>query len=132
MFPLFVLCVCLEFFVPLENFWLIWRRHNYRWRVAHFDLCSALIAIEQWGFLACHTYCDTGHSFIMVISEDPCHSHHLMPSVWLWSCHYLFNYLCLSRLGIQDPTFREGNTLTECATVAVIEKETQLKMYGWS
>ena len=23
------------------------------------------------GSLACHTYCDTGHMFIMVISEDP-------------------------------------------------------------
>ena len=22
-------------------------------------------------FLACHAYCDTGHQFIMVISEDP-------------------------------------------------------------
>ena len=33
--------------------------------------------------------CDTGHLFIMVISEDPWHSH-LMPSVWQWSCHYLF------------------------------------------
>ena len=30
--------------------------------------------------LACHTYCDTGHSFIMVISEDLQHSH-LLPSV---------------------------------------------------
>ena len=39
--------------------------------------------------LACHTYCDTGHPFIMVISEDPWHSH-LLPSVWQWSCHYLF------------------------------------------
>ena len=23
------------------------------------------------GALACHTYCDTGHPFIMVIYEDP-------------------------------------------------------------
>ena len=27
------------------------------------------------GFLACHTYCDTGYPFIMVISDDPWHSH---------------------------------------------------------
>ena len=27
------------------------------------------------GSNTCHTYCDTGHSFIMVISEDPWHSH---------------------------------------------------------
>ena len=38
--------------------------------------------------LACHTYCDTVHSFIMVISEDPWHSH-LMPLVWQWICLYL-------------------------------------------
>ena len=30
----------------------IWRRHHYRWRAANFDLCSALMAIEQWGFLS--------------------------------------------------------------------------------
>ena len=39
--------------------------------------------------LACHTYCDTGHPFIMVISEEPWHSH-LLPSVWQLGCHYLF------------------------------------------
>ena len=41
----------LEFIVPLENFSLIWWRHHCRWRAANFDLCSALMAIEQWGFL---------------------------------------------------------------------------------
>ena len=35
------------------------------------------------GSLACHTFCDTGHPFITVISEDLIH-------VWQWSCHYLF------------------------------------------
>ena len=51
-------------FVPFEKFSLIWRRHHYRGRVTNFDLivCSALVAIEQWGgCLACYTYCDTGH-----------------------------------------------------------------------
>ena len=36
-----------------------------------------------------HTNCDKGHPFIKVISEDPWHSH-LLPSVWQWSCYYLF------------------------------------------
>ena len=40
----------MEFIVPLENFSLTWRRHLCRWRAANFDLCSALMAIEQWGF----------------------------------------------------------------------------------
>ena len=39
------------------------------------DLYSAIMAIEQWGFFNVHTYCDTGQVFIMVISENPWHSH---------------------------------------------------------
>ena len=38
--------------------------------------------------LSCHAYCDTGHPFIMVFSEDPWHSH-LLPSAWQWNCHWL-------------------------------------------
>ena len=49
------------------------------------------------GSLACHTYCDTGHTFIMVISKDPWHSH-LLASVWQWSCHYLFKAFSMSQL----------------------------------
>ena len=49
------------------------------------------------GSLACHTYCDTGHTFIMVISMDPWHSH-LLASVWQWSYHYLFNEFSMSQL----------------------------------
>ena len=44
------LFVCLGFIIPLENFSLVWRHHHCRWRTANFDLCSALMAIEQWGF----------------------------------------------------------------------------------
>ena len=45
--------VCLLFFVPLENFSLILRPHHCRRRAANFYLlCSALIAIEQWGFFS--------------------------------------------------------------------------------
>ena len=40
------------FIVPLENYSHIWRRHHCRWRAANFDLCSALMAIEQWGFFS--------------------------------------------------------------------------------
>ena len=31
--------------------------------------------LSREGALACHTYCDTGHPFIMVISKDLWHSH---------------------------------------------------------
>ena len=39
--------VCLGFFVPLENFSLVWRRQHYQRRAANFDLCSAHMTIEQ-------------------------------------------------------------------------------------
>ena len=40
------------FLVPLENISLIWRRHHCRWWAGDFDQCSALMAIEQWGFFS--------------------------------------------------------------------------------
>ena len=88
-FFVFDLClfVCLEFIVPLENFSLIWRRHLCRWRAANFNLCSAVMAIEQWGLL--NVPHPPRHGPTVVISEDPWHSH-LLSSVWQWSCHYLF------------------------------------------
>ena len=46
------LFVCFGFIVPLKFFSVIWRRHPYRWRAAKFDLCPALVAIEQWGFFS--------------------------------------------------------------------------------
>ena len=49
-YNLFCLFVCLVFIVPLENSSLMWRRHHYWWRFANFDLCSALLVIEQRGF----------------------------------------------------------------------------------
>ena len=67
----------LEFIVPLEKISLIWRRHHCRWRATNFDQCSALMAIEQWGFFS------VPHLLIMVIFEDPWHSQ-LLPSVYLF------------------------------------------------
>ena len=29
------------------------------------------LPLRSWGSLACHTYCDTGHPYIIDISEDP-------------------------------------------------------------
>ena len=59
------------------------------------------------GSLACHTYCYTAHQFIMVISEDPLHSH-LKPSVWQWSCQYLFLRLMSVATGIRTPGRTRG------------------------
>ena len=38
------------FFVLLENFSLIWRRHHGRWGAANFDPYSALMTMKQWRF----------------------------------------------------------------------------------
>ena len=58
--------------------------------------------LSSEGSLVCHTYCDRGHPFIKVISEDPWHSH-LMLSVWQWSCRYLNRSVTA---GFENPTFR--------------------------
>ena len=36
------------FFCPTREFFILIECHPYRWRAAKFDLCSALMAIEQW------------------------------------------------------------------------------------
>ena len=47
------LFICLfGFFIPLENFLLIWRSHHWRWRAVKFDLCSTFKAIERWGLFS--------------------------------------------------------------------------------
>ena len=76
-------------FVPLENFSLIWRRTIAGEGLHILTYARHLWPLRSEASLACHTYCDTGHLFTMVTTEDPWHSH-LMLSVWQWSCHYLF------------------------------------------
>ena len=91
---------------PINNFFLfIWRLLSHS-RIFHSygDITIAgerlqilTYARHSWplsseGSLTCHTHCETGLPFKMVISEDPWHSH-LMSSVWQWSCHYMFLWL---------------------------------------
>ena len=83
--PLFCL-----FFIPLESFSLIWRRHHCRWRAANFDLCSALMIIKQLGFfgvlhLLWHAAPIYNGHFRGPVTLTP-----VLPSVWQWRCHYLF------------------------------------------
>ena len=98
------------------------RGHHYRWSAANLNIRWALIAIEQWGFLACHTYYDTGHPFIMVISEDLWHSH-LLPRFSSGAVTTCFYDLGLSRLEFEYPTFRllgQRSALAHCTTAAGI------------
>ena len=69
----FYLLFCLGFFVLLENFSLIWRRHHDGQGLQMFTYARHLwpLSREGEGSLACQSYCDTGHPLINVISEDP-------------------------------------------------------------
>ena len=124
---MFVLFVCLGFGVCLlENVSLIWSRHNYRWRASNFDLCSAFMAIEQWGIFSVPHLLWHGAS-VMVNSEDPWHSH-LLPSIKQWSCHYLF--LQLMSVAAQPSAWR-SNALTHI-TYAAVWTPFRLPLYIYS
>ena len=101
------LFVCLGFNVLLENFSLIWRRLNCRWRAANLTYARHFWPLSSEGSSACHTYCDKGHPFIMVISEYPWQSH-LLPSLWQCSCHYLFKRLRSVTAGIRTPNLSQA------------------------
>ena len=68
--------VRLEFYVPLDNFSLI-SSHLYRdvtitcEGLQFLTYARHLRPLSSEGSLSCHTYCDTGHPFKMVIREDP-------------------------------------------------------------
>ena len=99
------LFVCLLFFVPLENFSLIWRSHHCRWRAANFDLCSALMAIEQWGFFSVPYLLWHGASVYngrlrVPVTNTFCRA---FSSGAVTTCLY---DLGLSWLGFEHPTFR--------------------------
>ena len=81
--------------------------------------------LSSEGFLACHTFCDTGHQFIMVISDNPWHSH-LLPSVWQWSCHYLFKWLRSVTNGIRKPNLPLAGQLKQ-----PVGKESSSCNYKW-
>ena len=70
------------------------------------------------GSLACHTYCDTGHPFIMVISEGPWHHTccRTFGSGAVTTC--LTTYICRGWDSNIQPSAWEVNALSHCATAA--------------
>ena len=73
-------------------------------------LQTLIYARHSWpltseGSLACHTFCDTAHPFIMVISEDT--DNHTY--CWAFGSGAVTTCFCdlgLSRLGFEHPNFR--------------------------
>ena len=53
--------------------------------------------LSSKGSIVCHTYCYTGHPFIILWPS------HLLPSVWQWSCHYIYLRLRSVTAGIRTP-----------------------------
>ena len=110
------LLVCLGFFVPFENFSLIWRRHNCQWRAANFYLCLAFMAIEQWGFFS------VPHLMWHVASVYNGHlwgpMTHLLQSIWYGAVTTWFYDLGLLQLGFEHPTLclfgEHSNPLHHC------------------
>ena len=79
-----------RFFVPLDNFSLILRRHHYRWMAANFYLCSALKAIEQWGFLSVPHPLWHGTFVFRIVSFRLFYGYVLQVQVhWLWPFNVL-------------------------------------------
>ena len=84
--------VSFGFFFPLENFSLIWSRHDhhYRWRAANFDLCSAFTAIGQRGFFSVpHLLWNRASVYNGHLRGPPWYAQ-LLLSGWQWNCPYLF------------------------------------------
>ena len=77
-------------FVPIKNFSLIWKRYHDWWWATNFDICSALMAIEQWGFFinVPHVLWHGPTLYNGNLRENPWRSQ-MFWSVLPWSCHYL-------------------------------------------
>ena len=88
--------VCSFWVYRPTRFSLIWRRHHYRWRAPNFDLCSALMAIEQWGFFGVPHLLWHGASV---------YDGHLRGPVTLAPTTELLAVELCWRLGFEHPTF---------------------------
>ena len=64
--------------------------------------CWPKLGNYDQGAVRIHNYCYTRHMFLMVISDNPWHSH-LMTSVRQWSCYYVFLRLRYVPAGIRTP-----------------------------
>ena len=92
------------YFVPLEKFSLISSLYQCWWKAANFDLCSALMAIEQWGFYCVPHLLWHGASVYNGHLRETRDTHtycRAFSSGALTVCFY-----DRSRLGFKHPTFR--------------------------
>ena len=94
-------------------------RHNHRWKT-NFDLCSALMAIEQLGFFSMPHLMWHGASVYNGHLRGPVTLASIAERlVWQWSCHYLFLRLRSVAAGIRTPNLLLLRPTLNCATAAV-------------
>ena len=62
--------VCYGFFLPLEYLSIVWRRTIIGEGLQILSYARHLWPLSSESSLACHTYCDKGHLFIMVTVES--------------------------------------------------------------
>ena len=91
---------------PCSRIFHSWRRHHSRWSAECFDLCSTLMAIEQWELLNVPHLLWHGTPFIMVISKDLWHSH-LSFSGQRYLQHPIKRKMCFSSLNFSEYWLRE-------------------------
>ena len=87
--------------------------------------------LSSEGSLTCPIYCNTEHLFIIIISEDPWHSH-LLPNFWQWNCHYLFLQLRSVEAKIRTPNRRQGEHsywLCHCYSMYFLQKKNLSGIY---
>ena len=97
--------VCLFVYRPTRKCSLIWRRLHYRWSAENFDLCSALMAIEKWGFFS------VPHLLWHWASVYNCHLRRIVtltPTAERLAMMLTVPVLGLSRLGFEHPTFHSN------------------------
>ena len=125
----FVCFVCLGFFVPLDNFSLIWRCHHCLWRAANFDLCSALMAFEQWEFLSVPHLLWHGASVYNGQFRGPLTLTPNAERLAVELCLPVFaTWVCGGWDSNIKPSAGGSNALTHCATAAAISIERYNKL----
>ena len=97
------LVICLFVDVFMSDFF----SHMEKWRTANFDLCSVIIAIEQWGFFSVHVPQTVKRGIRIYCSSPKARDTHTycraLSSGAVTTC---FKDWGLSRLGFKHPTFR--------------------------
>ena len=92
----------------------------YRWKAANFDLCSALIAIEQWGFFSVPHLLWYGASVYNGDFQGPVTLAPIAERIAVEMSLPVFTTLVCHGLDSNtQPSAIEPNALTHCATDAV-------------